>query len=81
MKFSLSCLIFNVMVIALILAFFPEKLNALAFFDVHRFKNIKNECETNLNCRSRKCVTRTDFLCAARSKYFLFIIFQRFAII
>ena len=80
MKLPLSCLILNAMVIALILAFFPEKLNALAFFDLHRFKNIKNECETNLNCRSRKCVTRTDFLCAARSKYFLFIIFQRFAI-
>ena len=64
------------MVIALILAFLPEKLNALAFFDLHRIKNIKNECETNLHCRSRKCVTRTDFLCAARSKYFYLLYFK-----
>ena len=72
MKLPLSCLILNAMVIALIVAFFPAKLNALAFFDLHRFKNIKNECETNLHCRSSKCVTRTDFLCAARSKCILF---------
>ena len=72
MKLPLSCLILNAMVIALIVAFLPEKVNALAFFDLHRFKNIKNECETNLHCRSRKCVTRTDFLCAARSKFILF---------
>ena len=73
MKLPLSCLILNAMVIALIVAFLPEKVNALAFFDLHRFKTIRNECETNLHCRSRKCVTRTDFLCAARSKSILFI--------
>ena len=66
------------MVIALIVAFLPAKLNALAFFDLHRFKNIKNECETNLHCRSSKCVTRTDFLCAARSKFIIYLCFKEF---
>ena len=54
----------------------------LIFFDHWPLQERENECEIDFHCRSNKCITRTDFFCAARSKllkikYYVYYIAQR----
>lgn len=63
-------LIVTTTTIGLLLFFiFGVNVDGLFFFGQLPKKVLKNECEHDLHCISRKCVTRTDFLCAAGSKF------------
>ena len=67
----------NVALVLTTITMFNEDVSGLLFFNLHPFKELKNECEIDLDCTSNKCSTRTDFICAARSKFKLIKIWLR----
>ena len=42
--------------------------NGLIFFEKWPIKELKSECNIDSDCTSNRCLSRTDFFCAAKSK-------------
>ena len=59
-------------IVLLLVCIFSENVNGIILFGKRPIKLLENECESDLQCHSRKCTTRTDFICAAESKYWRF---------